>query len=79
MAVPWLRRLVVGLSQWRTGFDQRDARVRLAWTESHCDRFIAEYFGFLLSLSFYHRSTFIFYSRTKTSVILVRPIGSVLK
>jgi hypothetical protein len=45
-AVPWLRRLVAGLSPAQSVWD-------LWWAKWHWDRFFPEHFGFPLSISFH--------------------------
>jgi hypothetical protein len=55
--VPWLRRLVAGLSPQRPGFDPGGQSMwDLWWTKWHWDRVFSEYFGFLLSISFHRCS-----------------------
>jgi hypothetical protein len=51
-AVPWLRRLVAGLSPRRPGFDLRSVHVGFVVDKVALGRFFPEYFGFLLSVSF---------------------------
>jgi hypothetical protein len=50
-AVPWLRRLVAGLSPRRPGSDPGDHFMwDLWWTKWHWDRFFVKYFDFPLSI-----------------------------
>jgi hypothetical protein len=60
LAVPWLRRLVAGLPQRRPGFDPGSTHVgfvvdkaALGQVSLRVLRFISEYFGFPLSISFH--------------------------
>ena len=53
-AVPWLRRLDVGLTPQRSGFDTRSVHVRFVREKWHCDRLFSDCFGFPLSVSFHH-------------------------
>jgi len=53
-AVPWLRRIDVGLSPQRSGFDTRSVHVRFVAEKWHSDRFFSDCFGFPLSVSFHH-------------------------
>jgi hypothetical protein len=55
-AVPWLRRLVAGLSPGRPGSHPNQSMWDLWWTEWYWDRFSSEFFGFPLSVSFHRRS-----------------------
>jgi hypothetical protein len=55
-AVPWLRRLVAGLSPRRSGLILGQSMWDLWWTKWHWDRFLPEYFGFPLSISFHRWS-----------------------
>jgi hypothetical protein len=50
--VPWLKRLVVGLSPRRHGFAPGQSMWVLWWTKWHWDRFSSEFFSFPLSVSF---------------------------
>jgi hypothetical protein len=60
MDVPWLRRLVAGLSPRRLGSIAGQSMWDLWWTKWHCDRLFSQYVGFLLSVSFHQCSTLIF-------------------
>ena len=51
-AVPWLRRLVAGLSGGPASI-LGQSMWDLWWTKWHRDRFFSEYFGFPLSISFH--------------------------
>jgi hypothetical protein len=51
--VPWLRRLVSGLSQLKPDFAPGQFVWDLWWTEWHWNRFISEFLGFPLSVSFH--------------------------
>jgi hypothetical protein len=68
-AVPWLRRLVAGLSPRRPGFDPDQSMWDLWWTKWQCARFFPEYFGFPLSISF-HRC-YITRKNEKTLIIFI--------
>jgi hypothetical protein len=50
-AVPWLRRLVAGLSARRPGFDPGSAMWDLWWTKWHWDMGFPQYFSVPLSIS----------------------------
>lgn len=52
--VPWLRRLYVGLSMRRSGFEPSSVHVRFVREKWHCDRFFCDCFGFPLLVSFHH-------------------------
>jgi hypothetical protein len=52
-AVLWLRQLVADLSPRRPGFAPRSVQWDLWWTKWHWDRFLSEFFGFPLSISFH--------------------------
>jgi hypothetical protein len=49
-AVSLLRRLVAGLSPRRSRFDARLQNMGSVWKEWYRDKFLSEYFGFLLSV-----------------------------
>jgi hypothetical protein len=51
--MPWLRRLDVGLSPQRSGFEPRSVHVRFVREKWHCDRFFSDFFGFPLLVSFH--------------------------
>jgi hypothetical protein len=53
LAVPWLRRLVAGLSPWLPEFAPRSIQWDLWWTKWHWDRFFSESSGFPLSILFH--------------------------
>jgi hypothetical protein len=55
-AVPWLRRLVVGLSPRRPGFDPGSVHMGFVVEEVALGRFFPECFGFPLPISFHRRS-----------------------
>jgi hypothetical protein len=46
LAVPWLRRLVTGLSPRQPGITPRPIQWDLWWTKWHWGRFFSEFFGF---------------------------------
>jgi hypothetical protein len=50
MAVPWLRRLIAGLSPRRPGLAPRSIQWDLWWTKWHWDRFFSESFGFPVNI-----------------------------
>jgi hypothetical protein len=50
MTVPWLRRLVAGLSPRRPGFDLGSVHEGFVVDKVELDRFFSEYFGFPLSM-----------------------------
>jgi hypothetical protein len=50
--VPWLRRLVAGLSPWRPGFDPGSVHVGFVADEVALAQCFTEYFDFSLSISF---------------------------
>jgi len=58
-AVPWLRRLVAGLSPWRPGFSLRPVYVGFVGTQWHWYRFFSKNFSFSLSVSFHQCSALI--------------------
>jgi hypothetical protein len=51
-AVPWLRRLVIGLSQGRPGFDYRLGHVEFVVAKVALGADFSDYFGFPCQLSF---------------------------
>jgi hypothetical protein len=51
-AVPWLRRLVAGLSSQRPGFAPQ-SEFYLSWVNRHWDTFSSKFFCFSLSVSFH--------------------------
>jgi hypothetical protein len=54
--VPWLRRLVAGLSPRRSGFDPGSVHVGLVMDKVAMGQVFPEYFGFPLSFSFHRCS-----------------------
>jgi len=59
-AVPWLRRLVVGLLPRRIGFDTRSAHVTCGGQSDTVTGFSPNVLGFRLSVAFHHCSILIF-------------------
>jgi hypothetical protein len=57
-AVPWLRRLVAGLSPRSPVSLPGQSMWDLWWTKWHWDRLFSEFFGFPLSISFHRRSAY---------------------
>jgi hypothetical protein len=55
-AMPWLRRLVAGLSLRWPGFAPGQSMWDLWWTKWHWDRVFSEFFGFSMSVSFHRPS-----------------------
>jgi hypothetical protein len=51
-AVPWLRRLVAGLSPWRPSLLPVQSMWDLWWTKWHWERFFLKFFSFTLSSAF---------------------------
>jgi hypothetical protein len=70
MAVPWLKRLVAGLSSRRPAFVPGSVHVAFAGTKWHWDRFISEFFGFPLSISFHHCSILIWHRPMRCTIAL---------
>jgi hypothetical protein len=60
-AVPWLRRLVPGLSPRMPGFASGSVRVGFVWKNWHWDRFLSEFFRFPQCLSFHCGSSPLIY------------------
>jgi hypothetical protein len=48
--MPWLRRIVTGLSLQRLRFASKSVHVVLWWAKWHWDRFLFQLFGFSLSI-----------------------------
>jgi hypothetical protein len=57
--MPWCRQLVAGLSAQMPGFGSGQSMCNFWWTEWHWDKFLSQYFGLSLSLSFHQCSIII--------------------
>jgi hypothetical protein len=56
--MPWLRRLVVGLSPWTPGFTPGYVHCDMWWTTWQWDRVFSKFFTILLSVSFHRDSPY---------------------